>query len=119
MYIRVQNFWKKAAFNRYRLLLIIFCFTATICKAQETIVKGKITDANSGDPIPYVNVIFQETTVGATSDFDGNYELRTTSPTDSIVGCDHRDFPGHQHSAGRGCYQTPGGCLYGGRESGF
>jgi hypothetical protein len=85
MYIRVQNFWKKAAFNRYRLLLIIFCFTATICKAQETIVKGKITDANSGDPIPYVNVIFQETTVGATSDFDGNYELRTTSPTDSIV----------------------------------
>ena len=81
----MQNLWKKAFFNRYRSLLIIFCLSATICQAQETIVRGKITDANSGDPIPYVNVIFQETTIGATSDFDGNYELKTTSPGDSIV----------------------------------
>ena len=55
------------------------------CFAQETIVKGKITDANSGDPIPYVNVIFGGTTTGITSDFDGNYELRTSAPVDTLV----------------------------------
>ncbi len=53
--------------------------------SQETIVKGKITDANSGDPIPYVNVIFQGTSIGITSDFDGNYVLKTYSPSDTLV----------------------------------
>ncbi|WP_276371960.1 DUF5686 and carboxypeptidase-like regulatory domain-containing protein [Chryseolinea sp. H1M3-3] len=53
--------------------------------AQETIVRGKITDVNSGDPIPYVNVIFQGTTIGVTSDFDGNYELRSNTPADTVV----------------------------------
>jgi len=53
--------------------------------AQETVVRGKVTDANSGDPIPYVNVIFQGTTVGVTSDFDGNYLLRTSDPVDTVI----------------------------------
>ena len=48
-------------------------------------MKGKITDANSGDPIPYVNVIFGGTTTGITSDFDGNYELKSSEPVDTIV----------------------------------
>lgn len=53
--------------------------------AQETVVRGKVTDANSGDPIPYVNVIFQGTTVGVTSDFDGNYSLRTNESVDTVI----------------------------------
>ncbi len=53
--------------------------------AQETVVKGKVTDANSGDPIPFANLIFQGTTVGATTDFDGNYQLRTMRPVDTLV----------------------------------
>jgi len=53
--------------------------------AQETIVRGKVIDANSGDPIPFVNVIFKGTNNGATTDFDGNYRLKTLSLVDSIV----------------------------------
>lgn len=52
--------------------------------AQETVIRGKITDAFSGDPIPFVNVVFKGTSIGTTTDFDGNYVLRTTSPTDSL-----------------------------------
>lgn len=52
--------------------------------AQETVVTGKITDANSGDPLPFVNVYFVGTTIGVTSDFDGHYELRTNTPTDTL-----------------------------------
>ena len=66
---------------RLLLLYLLPC----VAWAQETIVTGKITDANSGDPIPYVNVIFIGTTTGVTTDFDGNYEIKTANPSDSII----------------------------------
>jgi hypothetical protein len=60
-------------------------FSSVTLLAQETVVQGKVTDAGSGDPIPFVNVIFKGTTIGATTDFDGNYLIKTTQPTDSIT----------------------------------
>jgi hypothetical protein len=51
----------------------------------QTIVTGKVTDVNSGDPIPFANIIFKGTTSGTTTDFDGNYTVKTTSPVDSLV----------------------------------
>jgi len=76
---------KKYFFSNCIFIFLISCLFTNLVEAQETIVRGKITDANSGDPIPYVNVIFQGTTVGVTSDFDGNYELKTSTPSDTIV----------------------------------
>jgi len=64
--------------------ICFFLFSITSLFAQETIVKGKVTDANSGDPIPFVNVVFKGTSIGATTDFDGNYLIKTSTPTDSI-----------------------------------
>ena len=81
----MQNLWNKAFFRRYQLIFLIIAISAMGSFAQETLVRGKITDANSGDPIPYVNVIFGGTTTGITSDFDGNYELKTSEPVDTIV----------------------------------
>lgn len=56
-----------------------------LAMAQETVVKGKVTDANSGDPIPFANVIFQGTSIGGTTDFDGNFTFKTTLPTDTVI----------------------------------
>jgi hypothetical protein len=53
--------------------------------AQETIVSGKVTDAGSGDPIPFVNVVFKGTTVGATTDFDGRFTVRLLGKSDSLI----------------------------------
>jgi hypothetical protein len=64
---------------------ILFSFLTFSAFAQETVVKGKITDASSGDPLPFVNVVFKNTTIGVTTDFDGNYELKTNTPTDSLT----------------------------------
>ncbi|HEX6224184.1 MAG TPA: DUF5686 family protein [Chryseolinea sp.] len=75
----------KKYFCRSLVLIVTAIAVLNFANAQETIVRGKITDANSGDPIPYVNVIFQGTTIGVTSDFDGNYELKTNTPSDTIV----------------------------------
>ncbi|MFM7853836.1 MAG: DUF5686 family protein, partial [Flammeovirgaceae bacterium] len=63
--------------------LLLFC--STIGYAQETIVTGKVTDAATGDPIPFANVIFKGTSIGATTDFEGNFKIRTNNPTDSVM----------------------------------
>ncbi|WP_133259776.1 DUF5686 and carboxypeptidase-like regulatory domain-containing protein [Pseudochryseolinea flava] len=51
---------------------------------SQTIVKGKVTDATTGDPLPFANVVFVGTTTGITTDFEGNYQLKTSTPVDSI-----------------------------------
>jgi hypothetical protein len=53
--------------------------------AQETVVSGKVTDAGSGDPLPFVNVVFKGTSIGTTTDFEGIYRLKTSHPADSLT----------------------------------
>ncbi len=43
--------------------------------AQNTTVKGTITDAKTGETLPYVNVQVIGTTIGVSSDADGRYSL--------------------------------------------
>lgn len=66
----------------YSVLGLMISFSVA---AQETIVQGKVTDANSGDPIPFVNVYFKGTQIGITTDFDGHYLIKTKTPTDTLV----------------------------------
>jgi len=43
---------------------------------RERYISGRITDAEDGSPIPAVTVFFTNTTVGTTTDTDGNYRLQ-------------------------------------------
>lgn len=65
------------------VFLLLFILPAVAL--GQTAVKGKVTDAHSGDPIPFANIIFKGTTHGTTTDFDGNFNVRTTSSADSLV----------------------------------
>lgn len=67
------------------LLLLLIGLLSDCVFAQETRVSGKITDANTGDPVPFVNVVFKGTTIGITTDFEGRYNLATATPTDTLV----------------------------------
>ncbi len=67
------------------ILFPISFFFFGLVQAQETIVTGKVVDATSGDPIPFANVIFKKTSIGATTDFDGKYKFKTNNPTDSVI----------------------------------
>ncbi len=67
------------------IFIFLFFIVASTAFAQETIIKGKVTDANSGDPIPFVNILFKGTSIGTTTDFDGNYLLKTSSPKDTLL----------------------------------
>jgi len=68
------------------ILLLIFINIALILSvaAQETKITGKVTDAATGQPIPFVNIYFRNTTIGVTSDLKGSFSLVTTLPGDSI-----------------------------------
>lgn len=68
---------------RYLFAAFFFLFSTSLW-AQYTI-KGKVSDAETGDPIAFANVILKGTTIGTTSDFEGNYLVSTRSLSDSLV----------------------------------
>ncbi len=59
------------------LVTIILLFTAFSLQAQTTI-RGAITDAKTGETLPFVNVFFEGTAIGKTTDFNGQYFIETT-----------------------------------------
>lgn len=46
---------------------------------------GKVVDAATGEPIPFANVYFKGTSVGVTSNFDGEFSIETAKATDTLV----------------------------------
>ena len=59
------------------IIPILFVLAGNLTLAQSTRVRGKVTDAETGEVLPFVNVFFKGTTVGMTTDFEGNYYLET------------------------------------------
>lgn len=64
-------------------LCLLFAFT-TNAYAQE-VVRGTVTDAGTGETMPGVNVLIQGTTIGTSTDVDGNYELNVASLNEVLV----------------------------------
>ncbi|WP_299055054.1 TonB-dependent receptor [uncultured Polaribacter sp.] len=48
-------------------------------------VTGKVTDEGQGGGIPQVNIQIKGTTIGAATDFDGNFSITTKNATDILV----------------------------------
>lgn len=57
------------------IILLLLAFNVTF--AQSTRVRGKVTDAKTGEALPLVSVVFKGTTIGIATDFDGMYSLET------------------------------------------
>lgn len=52
--------------------------------SQQTIVTGKITEASTGNAIPFAKIRFINSKIGTLSDSLGNYSLQTYYATDSL-----------------------------------
>lgn len=66
-------------------LLFVFClFGFQYAQAQIT-VKGTVTDAKSGVPLPGANIIVKGTTNGVSSDFDGKYSINVPNQSTVLV----------------------------------
>lgn len=53
--------------------------------AQVTKIMGKIIDAETKEPIPFVNMILKGTNVGATTNFEGLYTIETKVKSDTLI----------------------------------
>ncbi len=77
---------KKQAFTILLTIAILGLLQiAAIAQQNPTVIQGKITDANTNEPVPFANVFFKGTTIGTTTDFDGRYKLTTRTPGDSLT----------------------------------
>ena len=52
--------------------------------AQTTRVTGRVVDGATGEPLPFVNVGFQDTRISTNTDFDGLFSLDSYYATDSL-----------------------------------
>ncbi|TFF38279.1 SusC/RagA family TonB-linked outer membrane protein [Mucilaginibacter psychrotolerans] len=60
-------------------LLLLFTFFSTFALAQNIIVKGKVTDAKTGEPLVGVSVGIQGTTTGTQTDVNGAFSVNAAS----------------------------------------
>jgi hypothetical protein len=63
----------------FKILFIIILFPFSLF-AQRASLNGKVVDAVSNDPLPFVNIIVSGTALGTTTDLDGNFVLRGLTP---------------------------------------
>lgn len=58
-----------------RSLLFSLLFSPSILLAQKAIVEGRITNAETGLPVPFANIVVDGSTTGTSSDIDGRFTL--------------------------------------------
>jgi hypothetical protein len=73
---------KKIRYSVYILTLLLI--SVKVC-GQVTKIMGKVVEAQTKEPIAFANVYFLGTSIGVTSDFDGNFSIETKTPSDSLV----------------------------------
>ncbi len=78
------------------LLTTIICIGAAL--AQNTVVKGKITDEDTGEELGFADVFFTNSYIGGTAEFDGTFEISTSdqsyvSVTVAYMGYETKEIP--------------------------
>ncbi|MDB5109576.1 MAG: hypothetical protein JWR67_690 [Mucilaginibacter sp.] len=66
------------------IFLTFFLFYTSLLFAQTTKVSGVVTDASNKQPLPYVTVSFQGSSIGAATDNNGRYSISTTNSYNNI-----------------------------------
>ena len=62
------------------LLFIVFTFYALQMSAQSGIIKGRVFNGANNEPLPFASIIIAGTTIGSTSDIDGNFIFTGIKP---------------------------------------
>jgi hypothetical protein len=66
------------------IFLVLFLLINVAAWSQTTVVTGKVTDGSNKNGLSYVSVAFVGSNIGATTDANGDYTLRTTQPYTKI-----------------------------------
>jgi TonB-dependent SusC/RagA subfamily outer membrane receptor len=74
----------KKALIIIKLTIFLLLVNLTYITAQEIVIKGIVTDATTGTPLPGVNIVEKGTQRGATTNQDGSYSI-TVSNSDAVL----------------------------------
>lgn len=75
----------KASFRRYFLIGFLLFISTLSALAQSYTITGKVYNAETKEPLPFVPVLIKGTTIGTTTDFDGNFSITTDQKGDSLI----------------------------------
>ena len=70
---------------RKTVLTLIVAIAAIQAIAQDGFIRGKVLEEATGEPLFGATVVKQGTTIGASTDFDGNYSITLPAGTHNIV----------------------------------
>ena len=76
-----------------------------LAAAQNTKVKGRVTDAATGEGIPFVAVYYEGTTIGISTDLDGYYTLETRDPAAKVLCASILGYEAQQRPVKQYAYQ--------------
>ena len=68
-----------------RLVFVTFLLLTSCIIIAQTAIRGVIYDKNTGEAIPFADVVVQGTTNGATSDLDGAYHIPIKAGSYNLV----------------------------------
>ncbi len=74
----------RGSHNHLKLLLVLFAVLLTSALSAQSVVKGKVTDAD-GTGIPGINIIVKGTTTGTATDADGAFSMSIPDGTSDPV----------------------------------
>jgi hypothetical protein len=66
--------------KKLALLLIAFLMAYASAEGQNGKVRGRIFDVSTNEPLPFANIIVSGTSIGTTSDLDGNFIITGLEP---------------------------------------
>ncbi|MCB0568147.1 MAG: carboxypeptidase-like regulatory domain-containing protein [Phaeodactylibacter sp.] len=69
--------------KRLTVILLICCWQSLAW--GQSVIRGRVLDADTKEGIPFCSVFFEGTTIGTSSDLDGYYELDTKTLHDSLT----------------------------------
>lgn len=83
--------------TRFWLIFLLLLHVMSAA-AQSTRVRGVVKDAETGEPLPFVGVYFDGTTIGISTDMDGKFSLETRSAeatvlTAQLIGYESLSYP--------------------------
>lgn len=65
--------------------MVMMVMFVSLVKGQDDAVMGKVTDAESGESLPGVNIVLKGTTTGTSTNAEGNFELDVPSLNDTLI----------------------------------
>lgn len=69
---------------RISFLCILFFLNLSLAKTQPHNISGRVMDAETGQPLAFVNIVINHSNVGGVSDIDGRFRLKSNEFVESL-----------------------------------